>query len=212
MSKTKNNGGFTPYNNCDKADTISPRNYNRSCATGFTLIEILVVVSVTLVLSGILIGYSREAGKQLILMNNQAKLVSLIARAKSLSTATFLENTLPLLPGSPVVCGYGVHVDTASGEIFIFRDLAVDCASGDNKFGSGDVKLTGQLNVFELNSQATQFASDTPLRAVIFIPPDPTIIINGDVSTKEAAISIEVKDGSSKSTVKINNAGRISTK
>lgn len=179
---------------------------------GFTLIEILVVISVTLVLSGILIGYSREAGKQLILVNNQAKLVSLIARAKSLSIATFIENTLPSAPGSPITCGYGVHVDTASGEIFIFRDLAVNCASGDNKFGSGDVKLTGQLDVFKLDSQAIQFASDTTLRDIIFIPPDPTVIINGAVSTKEAAISIEIKGGSSKSTVKVNNAGRISTK
>ena len=180
--------------------------------SGFTLIEMLVIISVTLVLSGILIGYSREAGKQLILVNNQAKLVSLIARAKSLSTATFLENALPLNPGDPRICGYGVHADTGSGEIFIFRDLAVDCASGDNKFGSGDVKLTGQLNVFELNLQATQFASDMTLHDIMFIPPDPTVIINGDASLREAMISIEVKDGSSKSIVKINNAGRISTK
>ncbi|OGY59107.1 MAG: hypothetical protein A3E61_02375 [Candidatus Colwellbacteria bacterium RIFCSPHIGHO2_12_FULL_43_12] len=180
---------------------------------GFTLVEMLVTISVTLILSGILIGYSREAGKHLVLVNNQAKLVSLIARAKSLSTATFFEGTLPLNPGDPRICGYGVHVDTVSGEIFIFRDLAVDCVmNGDNRFGSGDIPLTGQLNVFELTPQVTQFASDMTLDDIIFIPPDPTIIINGDTSLKEAMISIEVKDGSSKSIIKINNAGRISTK
>ena len=181
--------------------------------TGFTLIEMLVVISVTLILSAVLIGYSREAGKQLLLVNNQAKLVSLISRAKSLSIVTFIENTaLPSSPSDPKVCGYGVHVEKGTGEVSIFRDLAIDCANSDNKFGSGDVKLTSQLDIFKLDSQVTQFASDTTLRDVIFIPPDPTTIINGDVSTKEAAISIEVKDGSSKSTVKINNAGRISTK
>lgn len=180
---------------------------------GFTLVEMLITISVTLILSGILIGYSREAGKHLILVNNQTKLISLIARAKSLSTATFFENALPLNPGDPRICGYGVHADKGSGKIFIFRDLAVDCATnGDNRFGSGDVSLPGQLNVFELNSQVTQFASDMTFDDVIFIPPDPTVIINGDTSLREAVISIEIKDGSSKIIVKVNNAGRISTK
>lgn len=191
--------------------TLNPKSYILNSTTGFTLIEMLVTISVTLILSGVLIGYSREAGKQLILANHQAKLMSLISRAKSLSTTTFLESALPLNPGDPKICGYGVHADTGSGGIFIFRDLAVDCASGDNKFGSGDVKLTGELNVFQLNLQATQFASGTNFNDVIFIPPDPTVIINGEksVEVKEAALAIEIKDKSSKVIIKVNNAGRI---
>src|SRR3989344_7995871 len=65
--------GFTPYNNCDRVDSISPhqgskfrailnsknnypcnesaRNCNRSCIAGFTLIELLIVIAILVVLS-----------------------------------------------------------------------------------------------------------------------------------------------------------------
>ncbi len=180
--------------------------------SGFTLIEMLVIISVTLILSAILIGYSREAGKQLLLINNQAKLVSLVARAKSLSIITFLENTLPTGQNEPKMCGYGAHLERNSGEVFIFRDMAVDCSASDNKYTSSDTKLTGELNVFKLDTKVTQFASDNTLNDIIFIPPDPTIIINSDRSVQDAVIGIETKDGSGKVVVKVNNAGRISTK
>lgn len=179
---------------------------------GFTLIEMLVIISVTIILSAILIGYSREAGRQLLLVNNQAKLVSLIARAKSLSTSTFLQDPLPAGPSDPKTCGYGAHLAGVSGEIFIFRDMAVDCSLSDNKYTSSDTRLAGELNVFKLDAKVVQFASDNTFNDIIFIPPDPTIVINSDVSVQEAVISIETKDGFGKVVVKVNNAGRISTK
>lgn len=350
MFKTQERTGFTPLEISRRRRL--PMRLRIGSITGFTLIEMLVIISIILIFSTILIGYSREAGKQLLLVNNQANLVSLISRAKSLSIATFIENTaLPLSPSDPKVCGYGVHIEKGAGEAFIFRDLAQDCSSGDNRFGSGDVKLTGQLDIFKLDPVVAEFGSadttitptvtpsadtsgkhwwawdygggdkqyfyltpaekeqkiramqweggfgpldeappsaapaptltpttqkyevqrgygggtvtfnsydeawdyvkrasgnmgltnidqigggwtitptvtppvtspttspgqtpGTTLSDIIFIPPDPTVIINGYRTVKEASLNIETKDKSIKVVVEVNNAGRISTK
>ncbi len=190
--------------------------FSSKSGAGFTLIDMLVTISITLILSGILIGYGKESGKQLLLINNQAKLVSLISRAKSLSTTTFIENSLPITTGGPErICGYGIHADQGKGEVFIFKDRpdpqSIDCATSDNKFSSGDEKLSEQLDVLNLASQAVKFAPESDLIDILFIPPDPTIVINGDKSmqAKEATLVIETKDKSSKVVVKVNNAGRI---
>lgn len=190
----------------------------KKSGAGFTLIDMLVTISVILILSGILIRYGKESGKQLVLINNQTKLMNLISRAKSLSTTTFIENSLSTIPyQSKNVCGYGIHANIESGEVFIFRDHpvppSVDCAASDNKFGSGDEKLKGQLDVLNLESQTIKFASESDLIDVFFIPPDPTVVINGDksIEAKEAGLVIETKDKSDKVMVKINNAGRIWT-
>jgi prepilin-type N-terminal cleavage/methylation domain-containing protein len=180
--------------------------------SGFTLVEIIVVVTVTLVVSTILIGYSRESSRQLFLINHQANLVSLMARAKSLSITTFLEDPLPAGPSDPRICGYGIHVDRGAGEVFIFRDLAINCDVGDKIYGFGDVKLTGQLDIFKLDTSISRFAPDTTLMDVVFVPPDPRVVINGSASTLEAVISLELKDMSRKAIIKINNAGTISTR
>jgi prepilin-type N-terminal cleavage/methylation domain-containing protein len=179
---------------------------------GFTLIEVLVVISLTAILTGILLGYNRESGKQLLLTRDQAKLVNLITRSKYLSTSTFLEGALPANPTDPKTCGYGVHVEKTSGEAFIFKEVALNCSSSDNRYSSGDVRLSGELNFVKLDSRVLQFAPTTTLNDVVFIPPDPLIVINGDKLVTEAVLAVETKDGLSKVLVKVNNAGRISTK
>jgi len=184
--------------------------FKKHRGNGFTLIEIIIVLTIISITSAILVGYSRESARQLLLINYQAKLVSLITRAKSLSTTTFLEGPPPS-PGDPKTCGYGLHVDQALGEAFVFRDLAVNCALSDNRFSSGDVKLESQLNTFKLDTKLYQFAADTTLTDVIFIPPDPVIIINGSVPILEGVLSVEPKDQTNKSIIRINNVGRIST-
>ena len=170
-------------------------------------------MSISLVLSTILIGYSRVAGRQLVLISSQAKVINLISRAKSLSVATFIgENGLPTDPAAPKICGYGVHVDGGLGQVFIFRDLAVDCSAGDRIFGNGDVNLVSTLDVFSIPDTAIQLGSDTTLTDVLFIPPDPSIIVNADPSLQSAKLFLQSKDKVLNVLVKIDNAGKISTK
>lgn len=183
---------------------------------GFTLIEVIIVVSVTLILSTFAIGYNREASRQLTLVTYQSKLVNLISTAKSFSVHTFIEG--PIVVGAPKVCGYGVSLGkdingVFNGEAFIFRDLALNCLLTDNKYGPGDKKLTGDKNVLRIDQSTSQFiVSETTFTDIIFIPPDPAIIINGNPSTTEAVITLGLKSGARKVMVKINDSGSISTK
>ncbi len=182
---------------------------------GFSLIEMLVVMSITLLLSAILIGYSRDAGRQLVLINGQAKVINIISRAKSLSVATFVDiNGLPADSNAPKICGYGVHVDRELGQVFIFRDLARDCSKSDHVFNDKgdvpDVPLTSNLDVFSLPDATIQFG-DITLTDVLFIPPDPTIIINNG-ALQSAQVTLQSKDKVLNALVKIDNAGKISTK
>ncbi len=180
---------------------------------GFSLIEMLVVMSITVLFSTILIGYARESGRQMVLISSQAKVINLISRAKSLSVATFIdESGLPTNSAAPKICGYGVHVDNVAGQVFIFRDLAVDCSTSDNKFGSGDAMLSSNLDTFSVPN-TIQFGVDTDLTDVLFIPPDPIIVINTSKSLPSAKLTLQNKDNATLNVlVKIDNAGKISTK
>lgn len=185
---------------------------------GFTITEVLVTMVIIIIFSGILVGYNQTSSRQLTLISNQAKLVSLISRAKSLSTSTFLDNSADsYVPGDPVTCAYGVHVSKGSGEIFIFRDSAADCKSSDNIYsGSSERKdLMNDLSVFKLDPKIIEFMppSGNDLNDVIFIPPDPKVVINNDVNKLEALIGLKLKNSdASRIIIKINNVGQISTK
>jgi prepilin-type N-terminal cleavage/methylation domain-containing protein len=186
------------------------------CVRGFTLVEVVVTMAILIIFSGILVGYNQTSSRQLILVSYQAKLMSLISRAKSLSTSTFLDNlNSSYNPGDPITCAYGAHVDKTSGEIFIFRDMAVDCQSSDNKYSGNSERnnLTGDLNIFKLDFKTSEFMSETDLNDVIFIPPDPKVIINSDINIVQAQIGLKLKNSdASKVIIKVNNVGQISTR
>lgn len=197
---------------------LNPKFYILNPRSGFTLVEIVVTMAILIIFSGILVGYNQTSSRQLVLISNQAKLVSLVSRAKNLSMSTILENPGGSYnPGDPVTCAYGVHVDKSAGKIFIFRDLAVDCSLSDNKYSSDTERngLKGEFDVFELDSKIAEFmpATSDDLNDIIFIPPDPKVVINNDVSKLWAQIGLKLKNSDAgKIIIKINNVGQISTR
>ncbi len=184
------------------------------CATaGFTLIEILVVLGIMAILSVVFIGYGRESSKQLLLATSQTRTVGVVSRAKSLSISTFLGSIAVVAdPDAVKLCAYGVHVDRGASEMFIFKDLAKDCAVSDDIYGGGDERLNGELDSFKLEASVLAFV-DNPienLHDIVFIPPDPKIIINGDATIPDAKIGLGFKDGSgSPVVIAVTNAGQI---
>jgi len=67
---------------------------------GFTLVETLVVIGILMVLTTTLIAYTRSSGKQIVLYTEQAKLIGILNRAKSLALQRNMAET---------VCAYGVR-------------------------------------------------------------------------------------------------------
>lgn len=170
---------------------------------GFTILEMLVVVSVMTMLTGILIVYSRGSENQIISFKEHAKLVSVFFHAKTLAYQTFSEQ------GSKP-CAYGVA--RVNDTFFVFKDIPEtpgDCTTADQRFGG--VGSDEVVETVALDPRVAISAADTTFTEVLFTPPDPTTLLNyGAVS--EAKVVVRAKDSdTNKLGIKINDAGQVST-
>lgn len=179
--------------------------FNRSDKKAFTIVELLIVISIAVVLFSGLVFYSRGAERQLILFKEQMKIITALQKAKTLAIAAFNE--------SQTTCGYGVNFDKANNKMAIFKELPAlgsdNCETGDNIYMPAgelyeEIKLDGKIVKFGnlINSGGGIFSD------VVFISPEPTTII--DNSGNEFA-TIEITDisGVNKKIVKITDAGQI---
>ncbi|KKU14385.1 MAG: hypothetical protein UX22_C0026G0007 [Candidatus Jorgensenbacteria bacterium GW2011_GWA2_45_9] len=85
---------------------------------GFSMVEVVVVCAMTLILSGIFIGYNRTSGKQLILYSEQSRVIGTLNEAKALALQKFKENNSQ---PDTIICAYGVRFDAVNGQYFVFR-------------------------------------------------------------------------------------------
>lgn len=165
--------------------------FDKSRTRGFTIVELLIVVGITVILSSGLAFYSRATERQLILFKEQMKIITALQKAKSLAIVGF---------GDSLACSYGVNF-SASGNLIIFKE----CPQNNNQYGSGElyeeIKLDGKAVVF----------SDLGLANVVFIPPEPSVIIDNDANKNEAIVEIKTIDNSATRSIKITNAGQITT-
>jgi prepilin-type N-terminal cleavage/methylation domain-containing protein len=178
----------------------------RRMVSGFTIIEMIVVLGIVSALTTILVGYTRQSTKQLLLSSKEAEILSLVSRAKFLSIETFFED----LGGSGTprkTCAYGINVDKTRNEIFIFQDRAPavpGCSIATNKYELGQ---DGKLDVVTIDTDTMSLGGD--LQDIVYIPPDPTVIINAAPSKTSATIEINLTDGSGGFTVILDNAGQV---
>ncbi|MBI4119685.1 MAG: type II secretion system protein [Parcubacteria group bacterium] len=168
-------------------------------ARGFTLVELLVTISIIIVLTTVLLGYSRSNEPQLILLREQAQLVNTIFRAKAFSVQALNEPDIP--------CGIGVHFEWG-GRYFIFRDRSVSCADSDHVWqANGDDQIIANEDR-QLDSKISFWVLQ--ISDVVFVPPDPQTYLNGSLSFGDAQIKIRVTAAPNPSqTIIINNAGQI---
>ena len=177
--------------------------------SGFTIAEILVIIPIIAILSSILILYNRSTEKQLILFKEQARLISTLNRAKGLALAFFRE------PSGEIACSYGVRIfpDPDSSYI-IFKDLpndpSVGCSSADNLYSGPNENFDKMV---EVDKKAIEIDSDpaaTTLINIVFLPPDPRVVLNGNPSlTADQKITLKLKDSNVSRVVKVNKAGQI---
>ncbi|MDO8585015.1 MAG: type II secretion system protein [bacterium] len=192
------------------------RDYSR----GFTLAEVIVSVSVMALLSAVFIGYSRSGSAQIKILKNKSEFIAMMYRARSLAVATYQYD--------PPECGYGIHVFTGESPVrryVLWRDTAGngDCNDADpalrangiydiNRDANGDGKNDEDVEFFTLDSGiefgnvgAADFMSD-----ILFIPPDPRIIRNGNSgAVGQLRVVIGTPDGSSGSTLNVNDYGQV---
>lgn len=78
---------------------------NRIFTTGFTLVETLVVIGILMLLTTTLIAYTRSSGKQIALYTEQAKLIGMLNRAKSLALQRDTAESF---------CAYGIRFNSSN--------------------------------------------------------------------------------------------------
>lgn len=162
---------------------------------GFTLIETLVILSIIAILSSVLLLYNRSGERQLILIQQKAKVIGEILRAKSLSIGTFVADE--------PVCGYGVHFEQQTFRLF--KDLASDCSASDLIYSADNPGET--VEAFTLPGGVN--FSEIGARDILFAPPNPTVFLDGGSQTAEVALVIATADGSASVRIKVSGSGQI---
>lgn len=171
---------------------------------GFTLTEMLVVISITALLSSLAISYNRASEGQLRLYRDQSVIVSVLNRAKSLSLQRYNESTEGMS-----VCGVGVKFpeSSASSTFTLFQDIEAEenCNNSDYRYnpdGSEDIEQ------FEVGDQIS-FVDPNGLE-ILFVSPH--LGVTTTPSGFPANITIEMTTvGSQEARISVSGAGQITT-
>ena len=165
--------------------------------SGFTVMEMFVVLGFIILMMGILIVYNRAGERQIILFREQYSITNAIVQAKSLAIATFGRPNVP--------CGYGVHFNSG-GDYFIYEDVAIDCnQAGRDRSYPGNPSLI--VSSFKLPLGIS--FSGLSVSDIVFAPPEPKIYIYPDQDPAIIIIKVDVEGTSVQ--IKVNKAGQIST-
>lgn len=164
----------------------------------FTLIEVIVALGVLVLLSSLIIVYSRSGEMNVVLMREAAKIISDINRTKNLALSTRAwQEQKP--------CGYGLYFDQAKNYYIIFTEIASNCSSAshqrDPNNPSNDletIQLTSPLSFKELN-----------FSQVFFLPPDPTVYFTPSLSEEYGKIILQTPKGGTKE-IRIYPTGQVS--
>lgn len=169
---------------------------------GFTVLELLVVVSVTALLSSILIIYGRGSRDQTNLYVEAVRLAQAISRAKSLAMATFSTSSIPS------ICGYGVHPDYVSQQYSLSAYKSSDCSVITDLVSLARDDMTR----FTINPEIRMRGSSSSLTGVLFVPPDPLVFVSvgGSLITSgDGALELVNKSNTIGIKVSVNTFGQI---
>ncbi|HUZ93204.1 MAG TPA: type II secretion system protein [Candidatus Paceibacterota bacterium] len=190
--------------------------------SGFTLIEILVVIAISAFLSSFAIIYSKTGQNQVTLSVDEQRIVAAIAKARSLTVTTFKD----VAAGQASTCGYGMKINYAANTYSLFSYLPptgvpapacnsvvnIDPAQIDQSAAAA--KALADYQNLPLDSHIV--FNSSPLDSmtyVLFVAPEPRTIVsvsaNGNASLNPASVHLQTSNGMSNVTVTVNDAGQV---
>lgn len=188
---------------------------------GFTLVEMLVVLAITALLSTIAIIYSHIGQSTLSLSIEESKVAQFILEARELSIATYST--------SDTTCAYGVEFNYVSSTYSLFeynsaipdgggRPVCPSLASTTAAFNTNDVVKytdgTWQVHTAPGVTLINGGNASNTIQAVLFYPPDPFTLISLDGTTfldppPTSYVYLKTSDGGSSRTLSVNSAGEV---
>lgn len=170
--------------------------------SGFTLIEMLVVLAIIVIITGIVIFNTSLERQNSALLRSAQKLSLDLRRAQSFALSSKVFKT------SGVPCGWGAHFNgIGSDNYIIFADLAVNQNCSDRDFiraanGSED------FETINLESGITVSGLSGGLSDIVFTPPDP--IVTFTPAQTSVGITLINKNSATR-VITINKTGFISS-
>jgi prepilin-type N-terminal cleavage/methylation domain-containing protein len=165
---------------------------------GFTLVELMVTISLLAAFIAFLVPYGKDMNKQIVLFNAQNQLVSAFYEARSMASAAYVSS------GGSVACSYGVQIATSSVNIVEDIKGASSSCLLPNDVWSGDVFPNSNSNPYLVKtillSSGVSLSGYNGLSALTFVPPDMYAYFEGSVlhnaSDTPACITITGSTGS----------------
>jgi prepilin-type N-terminal cleavage/methylation domain-containing protein len=202
---------------------LHPKFYSQIPRSGFTLIEILVVVAVTLIISTVVIVYGGRSRGLSSLSIEASKIAQVVLRAKALAISTY---NIP-----PIPCGYGLKVDYSTREyslvVYDYAPTDPECADIADGLVQEQTRIvplgTGTVPQTYALSEGVKFPQPPSglVEYVLFVPPDPKTYIflrpgggGGPpapaLTSGSGEIKIETEDGSGDISIFVTPFGQLS--
>lgn len=173
---------------------------------GFTILELLITLSIIIILSGaLLIGWRK--GEDVYTLQRAA--YKLERDIKEAQTRTMEADEMDCVATATSSASFGVFLDTSLGkesEYILFLDCNNDHVwdGGSTDLLIEQIEIEEGVEIFSLNAGAFNNLH------IVFVPPEPITYINTNDSGFEAIIDLSLKeDFNKKRTVKVNTSGRI---
>ncbi len=169
----------------------------------FTLIEILVVVSIMTMLSGFMIVYTRGSENQIKILKDKAVFIGALSRARSLALRTFTSADVK-------VCGYGLYI-IDEAQLVLWRDLSssLSCADANRIYDGISENFENPITLSKGISFMNQSDSNF-LKSMLFIPPNPEVISFPVIFPNEQfKIVLGTADGKSLAEMRISKSGQV---
>jgi prepilin-type N-terminal cleavage/methylation domain-containing protein len=192
--------------------------HNRRISEGFTVIEILVVVTISAILSAVVIGYSTVSRNDVAVSVETAKIYQTIFQAKTLAIATYANSSSS--------CGYGVSFNYNAGTYSIFTyDPSGAPPCPDSATVASNNITPSEMVPYSQSTWKMSVARGVALKQkgdsvafVLFYPPNPTTFISRDgtsftdISEPSSNIYLApIGNASATEVISVNSVGQITT-
>jgi type II secretory pathway pseudopilin PulG len=175
---------------------------------GFTLIEILVVIAIIFSFTAFIFANYKQGQPTYALMGEAQKMSFNIRKAQNMAMSA------KEFHGKVPQGGYGVYFDTNNPNYYI---IFGDCGgqegydiSGTLCNGVGEkvekIELGSGITINDISIDSNSGESDG---YVIFIPPDPRVVIGTGPEVDHIEIRINLSGGSNHEAITVNKAGKI---
>ncbi|MDO8469729.1 MAG: type II secretion system protein [bacterium] len=178
---------------------------------GFTLIEMLVTIGITIMMAGVLLAYNRSSERQLALSVSQARLVGVLTRAKAHTLEKFAGAN-----GGANACAFGVHFAPGPPlSVVLFQNLPANADEGC--YGPDGTPTYGRTYADGEGVETVEFdrriiiIDSTPLD-LVFDGPYLSVYVDGSPASVQVTYNLETVEGGDALSVTVGPGGEITAR